>query len=672
MKKRTIFATTLLLTLASLLFSSCDGDKWRLPIAENWEYSLTDPHESVAVFYPVEEVRALETLVPDEKGFVYIRKKFNLPPALLDRELGLYLGRVTIADETWVNGIFVGKTGRFPPKEFSSWNTVRGYTLPKGILNEGENEILIKIWCNGEGGIGYNAFIGTYDDVKHFANSQDFWFSKINLLFAFFMIIIAFYHIIIFARRPQDKENLLFALLNFVSVFYILIYFVNQIPWLPRDSTDFLLYQKVFSSGLPFIIPFLVTSFVNSFLKRKEHRLILAIRLAFMIVPLIIVFAQPDYRSLRHITSPLLIFMIPPMGYSIYVLLRRRFWKKQDEAGILLWGFSPLVFTVLIDQIIHNLLKLDSLPYLTSMGWQLVIITLLFILANRFAAARNEAEDLNANLEKKVSDRTKELSESNAQLEEAKQKADRDMQLAVHVQESFYPSHSPFVDGWDIAYHFRPMSGVSGDLYEFFQEGRTFQGLGLFDVSGHGIASGLVAMLGKVVLDRRFYAGANEPLNKVMEDINNELVESKGDIENYLTGVLMRMRGNHVEYINAGHPRVFVRTAKDGKVVPIELPDQTSSADGGLVGIAGMNPNFKVIGFALNPGDSILLYTDCLYESRNVEGMEMTQEGVLKMFSNVKAANASGKLNEVLEQFADFTKGVPLRDDLTVIVVQKK
>ena len=134
----------------------------------------------------------------------------------------------------------------------------------------------------------------------------------------------------------------------------------------------------------------------------------------------------------------------------------------------------------------------------------------------------------------------------------------------------------------------------------------------------------------------------------------------------------MRMRGNHVEYINAGHPRVFVRTAKDGKVVPIELPDQTSSADGGLVGIAGMNPNFKVIGFALNPGDSILLYTDCLYESRNVEGMEMTQEGVLKMFSNVKAANASGKLNEVLEQFADFTKGVPLRDDLTVIVVQKK
>ena len=669
--------------LISVLFASCGSKSYspRISLTDGtgWSYTFQDPltTDSKVEFtkIPDEKIFSLETLARDQKfskpEIIYLEKKFVVPSELQGRDLAVYLGRVTMADETWVNNIFIGRTGRFPPKEFSAWNMARCYSLPAKYLHAGENTLRVKVLVHGEGSIGYNPFIGLMDDANQVAVRENFWHSKINLVFAFFMIIIAFYHLIIFLRRPVDKENLHFSLLNFVSVFYLLIYFIYEIPGLPLPKANFLLYQKIFSSGLPFVITFLTNSFVNSFLKRKERPVVLWIRFVFLIVPLAIIFCMPTYPLLHKITAPLLCLLMPPMLYIIALFILRLI-RKDWEAIPLMLGFSPLVICVLLDLILHNAVKLDNVPYFTSMGWQFVIIALLFIMANRFAESTNEAEDLNINLEKKVKDRTRELSEANQELEAAKFRADRDMDLAVHVQRSFYIDHAPVVEGWDIAYLFQPMSGVSGDLYDFYTEGKKFRGLGLFDISGHGIAAGLVAMLAKVIIDRKFREGYKEPLNRVMDNINRDMVESKGDIENYMTGVLFRITDSKVEYINAGHPKVFVRTARDGKVVPVMLPDSDKDEAGGLVGISGLSPTFKVIGFNLRPGDAMLVYTDCLYESRNIEGAEMTQDGVQKMFANVTGANAGDKLKDIMNQFNVFTKGVPLRDDLTVIVLQKK
>ena len=677
--KHTIW-TTLILSFICAFFVSCGSAtnrNSRILLDSGWSYSMEDPIKDNVTLKPLADGEILELEKVKEiaenggVGEIFLEKKFIVPSQLQGRDLAVYLGRVTLADETWVNNIFIGKYGRFSPKEFSAWNMARCYSIPAKYLHAGENTLRVKVCVDGEGSLGANMFIGLLDDANAVATRENFWHSKINLLFAFFMIIIAFYHLIIYIRRPVDKENIFFALLNFVSVFYILIYFIYEIPDLPRERANFLLYQKIFSSGLPFFLPFLTTSFVNAFLKRKERKVMLWIRLAFLIIPVLIVLFMPNYPALKKITAPLMTMLIPPMLYIIALLLKHLFQKDWKVVPLIL-GFSPLVLCFALDLILHNALKLDNVPYFTPMGWQFVIIGLLFIMANRFAASTNEAEYLNTHLEKEVKDRTRELSEANTELEAAKFRADRDMDLAVHVQQSFYVNKAPIVDGWDIAYTFQPMSGVSGDLYDFYTDGRTFKGLGLFDISGHGIASGLVAMLAKVIMDRKFKEGYKEPLNHVMDSINRDMVESKGDIENYMTGVLFRFTGNKVEYINAGHPKVFVRTANDGKVVPIMLPNSDNDNSGGLVGISGLAPSFKVIGFNLRPGDAMLIYTDCLYESRNIEGEEMTQDGVQKMFSNVTGVTANDKLKDVLNQFNSFTKGVPLRDDLTVIVVQKK
>ena len=94
-------------------------------------------------------------------------------------------------------------------------------------------------------------------------------------------------------------------------------------------------------------------------------------------------------------------------------------------------------------------------------------------------------------------------------------------------------------------------------------------------------------MLAKDVVVRNFTADMSIKFGNVMKKINDAIVEEKGDIENYLTGLLLRVSGNKVQFINAGHPAVFLRTAANGKCYPVQLlvKEASTSMFGGIIGI---------------------------------------------------------------------------------------
>ncbi|MCD8104912.1 MAG: sialate O-acetylesterase [Lachnospiraceae bacterium] len=77
-------------------------------------------------------------------GSLFLRKRFSLPEELAGRGALLRLGTLTDADQTYVNGTFVGETGYcYPP---------RRYPVPEGVLKAGENEVLIHLVCRNGGG----------------------------------------------------------------------------------------------------------------------------------------------------------------------------------------------------------------------------------------------------------------------------------------------------------------------------------------------------------------------------------------------------------------------------------------------------------------------------------------------------------------------------------------
>lgn len=273
-----------------------------------------------------------------------------------------------------------------------------------------------------------------------------------------------------------------------------------------------------------------------------------------------------------------------------------------------------------------------------------------------------------------VNDRTQEIRKKNKLLQEQHEIQRRDMHMAELVQKSFYPQKAPQTENWDVAFTFKPMSSVSGDVFDFYftNKGKFF-GTGLFDVSGHGVASGLVGILAKYLAERIFREQRKETLDKVIKKFNSVLTKEKGMIENYLTGVFLRIEENKLEYVNAGHTEVLIKKAGEtGKKSVKILGEDCKDFRGSFIGIEGLPSEFKVVNYELEPGDTIILYTDCLIESRNLAGDELGVELLRKVFSKADENSAEEILTHITESFEAFTEAVPIRDDLTIIVLKYK
>ncbi len=292
--------------------------------------------------------------------------------------------------------------------------------------------------------------------------------------------------------------------------------------------------------------------------------------------------------------------------------------------------------------------------------------------------------DLKDNLEIKVRERTEELQVAmdklettnrkitviNEELKKAQGIAAFDMKMAANVQASFLPKVPPKDEEWDVAFEFRPMSGVSGDFYDFFEKDGRFTGLSLFDVSGHGIASGLITMIGRSVLARFFLSESKDRLHEMLARVNDELIRELGNVDNYLTGLVMRFKGDVVEYVNAGHPDIFYRKASDGIVRAVAQPD--TSHKGSIIGVAGMNPELKTVKFKIEKDDILVCATDCLYESVNAKGEVYGDEKIMEALSRAPYHSAKHVLDYLIIDFNHFMRGKPLEDDLTVLVIKRR
>ncbi|MDR1459238.1 MAG: putative Ig domain-containing protein, partial [Bacteroidales bacterium] len=97
-------------------------------------------------------------------GFAWYRIHFFLPASLLDNsylknQLSFYLARIDDADEVYLNGKLIGKTGSFPLDSHgyvTQFEVLRNYTIDlknSSILWNQENVLAVKVY-DGEGGGG--------------------------------------------------------------------------------------------------------------------------------------------------------------------------------------------------------------------------------------------------------------------------------------------------------------------------------------------------------------------------------------------------------------------------------------------------------------------------------------------------------------------------------------
>ena len=321
----------------------------------------------------------------------------------------------------------------------------------------------------------------------------------------------------------------------------------------------------------------------------------------------------------------------------------------------------------------------------SDLGFLLLVFGTAAVLAGRFVRVYRDVEGLKVDLERRVTARTGELettlaaqedlsvrlSETNAKLRAATDESTKDMRVAAQVQQGFFPRTAPRTAAWEAAFAFLPAGGISGDFYDFYLRDGRLDGLVLGDVSGHGIASGLITVLARSIFHRNFYDRKRRSLGAILESINEELIHELDAVENYLTAALLRLgEDGTVEYASAAHPEILYRSATRRKAIPLRTP-AGQEFKGPPLGRGGFEAPYGSIRFTMKPGDLILMHTDGLDESRNVDGEPFGLNGILEAMTESSADDASQLLDFIMREWRFHTSGTDVADDTTAVLLRK-
>lgn len=261
------------------------------------------------------------------------------------------------------------------------------------------------------------------------------------------------------------------------------------------------------------------------------------------------------------------------------------------------------------------------------------------------------------------------LSEANAKLKREQKITDIEMDLAGEIQRAIFPGKLPEVSDWDIAFMTKPYGTVSGDFYDFFYNENSLGGISLFDVSGHGVAPALITILAKPLICSNFNRLGSSRLGAVLEFSNSELMDELEEVNLYITGLLLRMNGPEVEYVNAGHPDLLHFKSSEKKVEAVT--DPSFSFKGHPIGIMLHGLEYQSIKFTIESGDFLVLYSDGLTEGRNNSGELFGIKRLTNSISSFTGKRAAGLLEHISDTFTNFTGDVKGADDITIIVAGK-
>ncbi|MBN2159551.1 MAG: SpoIIE family protein phosphatase [Spirochaetes bacterium] len=629
-------------------------------------------------------------------GVCWLRKSVFIGENVGKESLGLILGRIGNADETFFNGVKIGGMGEFPPHEFSMWNHPRHYLIPKSLIRYGEENVIsvrisYYVYCEMVGTLA----ITNFEDWRFDSSLQNFIRVTMNYVIIFMGVPLVLMFMLFFIRK-RDQEYLFYSLQLVCGLFIVLDtcdYFfwdtfgntlwrlkVLGLSWVALNVTHPIFLHRIYG------------------LRRKRIEIGLWAFLVFNIILMATVTGKTSDRF-QAIT---LIALTTPIGlYNLSCHVSALVKRSPDAKLFAIFGCT-VILGAIHDGFVYfpkfggftvNLFGYTPENFIFGYSAAALYIGTALLLIQRLIKMMNNLDEMNSNLENKVQERTGQLTMANEELRQAMEEVEtineelvkvnrdlktaeyrheRDVAMAVNMQSAFLPGGVPFSEKYDIAFVYKPMEGISGDFYDFYESGGDIEGVGIFDVSGHGIASGLITLMSKSIVYGNFIHMKGEKLNRVFDSINRKLIKEFGHIDNYLTGILIRFDNDRMEYVNSGHPDLMYRSSRTGKVGRV-LDRDGNSISGPFMGTRDMERPYTSLTIKINRGDCFLLYTDCLLETGDAEGNIYDESKIIESLKNAPAAGAQEILDYILGDFYAFAgKRDNFKDDLTAILIRRK
>lgn len=242
-----------------------------------------------------------------------------------------------------------------------------------------------------------------------------------------------------------------------------------------------------------------------------------------------------------------------------------------------------------------------------------------------------------------------------------------ELDVTRRLQEMILPGTQELeqIEGLDIACHMQAADEVGGDYYDVLQHNGQVK-IGIGDVTGHGLESGVVMVMTQAIVRALLANGETDPV-RFLTTLNSVLhsnMQRMGSDKNLTLCLLDYTKG--VVKVSGQHEEMIV-VRKSGKVEMVDTNDL-----GFPIGLDAEIENFinqKTV--KLKPGDGVVLYTDGITEADNSAneqyGLERLCEVVRKHWKDSAEAIKDAVVSDVKRYIGDQIR----YDDITLVVAKQ-
>lgn len=240
---------------------------------------------------------------------------------------------------------------------------------------------------------------------------------------------------------------------------------------------------------------------------------------------------------------------------------------------------------------------------------------------------------------------------------------ERDVAVASALQAEMWPVALPRIPGFDCAAASLPAAGVGGDFYDVFALDGAVWGLLLGDVSGKGVAAGLVAtaLQGRVQTAARHARLGPAALAAAIND--DVYASTRGQRYATLVYAELEAEARRLRLVNAGHGGLlFAPSSAVGAVV-------TVPATGPALGLIEQ-ATFEDVTLSLDPGSTVVIVTDGVNEALDGDDQEFGTERVAEMMLANRERTATELAATLLAAVRRHRGARQAQDDVTVMVIR--
>ena len=686
-----LFFVSIISILLAFVTSCNDGDDPRLYLTDFYwaptteESDISEAENLVFQKIPKLEYKNIRKLVGASGEYVWIKTTFTLPDELKGDDLSMLVPYIHFAEELYLNGKYIDDYGIMEGGANSSEIQEAGFMahlfdFPEDFINqEGENTVLIKLFSLGSGSICGKIFVGFRQDAWSTSDKLTFWHSRIYIFLEGIMLCVSIFFLMIFFAYRKERIYIYFSLLNLLSFIFFSTLFAGDLPWVGfHGGINYFWFFKLAKCATFFGLEYLFSLFIFDYLEMKHTLAERIVRGMYLFAAVILCVTAPTYYDLLNISHFIIWLSVIDIQLAIgMILINLRKSVKREKARLLLITLAPFLITVNADFIIKTFVNNIELPYYSMYGWIGTVMIFFLSFTSDYQKISKRLEYLNTELKNEVGEQTRQLKEANESLEHEMEIASEDMHMAAIVQQKFFYVPDIEFENWDYAVCYEPLSQVSGDLFNFFYDDNKLNGVSLFDASGHGVAASLITMLSENII-RQVYIDqyqTTESLGQILTNINTSLIDAKGEVDNFLTGILLKITDNDdgtskINIANAGHPRPFIYKSQEDMVMELQPPDDNYVF--GPIGISGIEHNYLDFEIEMQSGDVMILYTDGLTETMNIHREDFGKSSVQALLQRNNKKSAKDILNIIMRKLNEHASGATRSDDITAIIIKRK